>query len=298
MHSHAAVFVSLSLVSLLLVGGCATPYDIGNADARVTPTEAAKDVPGMLNHTVAWGGLIAVTRNLKDRTEIEVVAYPLDSQNAPDRHAAPTGRFIVVQTGYLETADFAPGRLITVVGTATESCGLLHGAGIFSVARQAVHLATLQQRRLRGGHVAFLPLPGRQHRRLQRPPVGEADLPRLRAHRVHGVQVVGGVLRALPAGQEHDAGHRRRHVAPQAAQRGLGHLSCTPACCGHFMPAITMFGLSSMPSNSTRWASSSANTASSTCEVTTSQRSMSWAPSMSTSGSTIGTSPISWHSAA
>jgi outer membrane lipoprotein len=121
MRSRVAVFVSLSLVGLLLVGGCATPYDIGNADARIMPTEAAKDVPGMLNHTVAWGGLIAVTRNLKDRTEIEVVAYPLDSQNAPDRYAAPTGRFIVVQTGYLETADFAPGRLITVVGTVTEA---------------------------------------------------------------------------------------------------------------------------------------------------------------------------------
>lgn len=121
MHRHAALLASLSLASLLIVGGCATPYDIGNADARVTPTEAAKNVPGMLNHTVAWGGLIAVTRNLKDKTEIEVVAYPLDSQNAPDRYAAPTGRFIVVQTGYLETADFAPGRLITVVGTVTEA---------------------------------------------------------------------------------------------------------------------------------------------------------------------------------
>ena len=121
LHLHAAAFVSLSIVGLLLVGGCATPDDIGNADARVTPTEAAKNVPGMLNHTVAWGGLIAVIKNQKDRTEIEVVAYPLDSLNAPDRYAAPTGRFIVVQAGYLETADFAPGRLITVVGTVTEA---------------------------------------------------------------------------------------------------------------------------------------------------------------------------------
>ena len=121
MHCHTAVLVSLSLASLLLIGGCATPYDIGNADTRVTPTEAAKNVPGMLNHTVAWGGLIAVSKNLQDKTEIEVVAYPLDSQNAPDRYAAPTGRFIVIQTGYIETADFAPGRLITVVGAITET---------------------------------------------------------------------------------------------------------------------------------------------------------------------------------
>jgi outer membrane lipoprotein len=121
MHYHTNLLAALSLAGLLLVGGCATPYDIGNADTRVTPTEAAKNVPAMLNHTVAWGGLIAVIKNLKDKTEIEVVGYPLDSENAPDRYAAPTGRFIVVRAGYLETADFAPGRLITVVGTVIEA---------------------------------------------------------------------------------------------------------------------------------------------------------------------------------
>ena len=118
--NRAAMIVSTLIVTALL-GGCATPYDIGNADPRITPTEAAKDVSGMLNHTVAWGGLIANAKNLKDKSELEVVAYPLDSQNAPDSNAKPTGRFIVVQSGYLETADFAPGRLITVVGTVTET---------------------------------------------------------------------------------------------------------------------------------------------------------------------------------
>lgn len=118
--NRVAMTVSMLIVTALL-GGCATPYDIGNADPRITPVEAARDVGGMLNHTVAWGGLIANARNLKDKTELEVVAYPLDSQNAPDSSAKPTGRFIVLQSGYLETADFAPGRLITVVGTVTET---------------------------------------------------------------------------------------------------------------------------------------------------------------------------------
>lgn len=118
--NRAALIISM-LIAAALLGGCATPYDIGNADARVTPAEAAKNVPGMLNHTVAWGGLIANAKNLKDKSELEVVAYPLDSDNAPDSSAKPTGRFIVVQPGYLETADYAPGRLITVVGTVTET---------------------------------------------------------------------------------------------------------------------------------------------------------------------------------
>jgi outer membrane lipoprotein len=121
MNHRTALAFSLLMGSMLLVSGCATPYDIGNADPRITPVEAAKDVPGMLNHTIAWGGLIAATKNLKDKSEIEVVAYPLDSENRPNRDASPTGRFLVIQSGYLETADYAPDRLITVVGTVTET---------------------------------------------------------------------------------------------------------------------------------------------------------------------------------
>ena len=121
MTGRSTLAVSGLIVSLLLVAGCATPYDIGNADPRVTPVEAAKDVAGMLNHTVAWGGLIAAAKNLKDQTELEVVGYPLDTENRPDSNAAPTGRFLAIQPGYLETADYAPGRLITVVGTVTET---------------------------------------------------------------------------------------------------------------------------------------------------------------------------------
>jgi len=121
MNHPTVVAFSLLIGSALLVSGCATPYDIGNADPRVTPVEAAKDVAGMVNHTVAWGGLITVAKNLKEKSEIEVVGYPLDSENRPNRDAKPTGRFLVIQSGYLETADYAPGRLITVVGTVTET---------------------------------------------------------------------------------------------------------------------------------------------------------------------------------
>jgi outer membrane lipoprotein len=121
MQPRNILLMSLWIAGTLLAGGCATPYDIGNADPRVTPSEAAKDVRGMLNHTVAWGGLIAAAKNLKDKSELEVVAYPLDSEHRPDPDAKPTGRFLVVQSGYLETTDYAPGRLVTVVGTVNET---------------------------------------------------------------------------------------------------------------------------------------------------------------------------------
>ena len=63
-------------------------------------------------------------------------------------------------------------------------------------------------------------------------------------------------------------------------------------------PGSTMFGLSSMPSSSTRCERNAVKTASKVSSVTASQRASVWAPSIKTSGSTIGTMPASWQSAA
>ena len=59
-----------------------------------------------------------------------------------------------------------------------------------------------------------------------------------------------------------------------------------------------MFGFSSICSKWTRWSRSSVKTACSVREVTSKLVSIEWSPSISTSGSTIGTRPASWLSAA
>ena len=121
MNRYTALAPLLLIVSaFLMLTGCTTRYDIGNADRQITPEETARNITAVQNRMVAWGGVIATAKNLKDKTELEVVGYPLDSNNRPDNDAKPIGRFFVTQSGYLETADYAPGRLITVVGTVTE----------------------------------------------------------------------------------------------------------------------------------------------------------------------------------
>ena len=45
----------------------------------------------------------------------------LDGDNRPDTEARPTGRFLAEREGYLETVNYAPGRLVTVVGPVTET---------------------------------------------------------------------------------------------------------------------------------------------------------------------------------
>lgn len=111
----------VTLVAVLLLGGCATAFDIGGADTTLTPQQAASAIDATRDKTVAWGGMIVDARNLADRTQLEVLAYPLDDRNRPDRDAKPTGRFLAVHPGYLETADYKEGRLVTVIGTIVES---------------------------------------------------------------------------------------------------------------------------------------------------------------------------------
>jgi len=121
MLRRIAVLVTVSLGALALLSGCATPIDVGQAERNVTPREAAQNVALVKDRPVAWGGTVVNGKNLATSTQFEVLAYPLDGNNRPKADAAPLGRFIVVHPGYLETADYAPGRLITVVGPVTET---------------------------------------------------------------------------------------------------------------------------------------------------------------------------------
>lgn len=66
----------------------------------------------------------------------------------------------------------------------------------------------------------------------------------------------------------------------------------------HSVPARTMLGLSSMPSNRMRWSCSALMQAACTFSVAAAARSIVWSPSMRTSGSTMGTRPLAWQMAA
>lgn len=108
----------LSIVCILMLG-CVTRFDIGPAARSVTPEQAAGDVAQAQGKAIAWGGVIVGTKNLADKTRLEVLGYPLDSRNRPEVAAKPIGRFIAFHPGFLEPANFAAGRLLTVVGTVT-----------------------------------------------------------------------------------------------------------------------------------------------------------------------------------
>ncbi len=106
-------------VCLLALAGCATTprFDTAGVDKSLTPRSAVAIAPSSIGQRIQWGGVIVKTRNLRQQTQLEVLAYPLDSDGEPDQAAAPQGRFLLSQQGYLEPVDYAAGRLLTTVGT-------------------------------------------------------------------------------------------------------------------------------------------------------------------------------------
>jgi outer membrane lipoprotein len=113
--------LSVPLLAALLLGGCATRFDIGAAEHRITPQQAANNIGLVQNKTIAWGGIIVASRNLASQTQLEILSYPLDEHGRPDREAKAGGRFIALHPGYLELANYAQGRLVSMTGAVSET---------------------------------------------------------------------------------------------------------------------------------------------------------------------------------
>lgn len=108
----------LLLLASLLLGACASGprYPTEGVELALTPRQAVSETAALRGKTILWGGMIINSSNLEEQTRLEVLAYPLDSSQYPQTDSAPLGRFLLIKDGYLETVDFAPGRLVTVRG--------------------------------------------------------------------------------------------------------------------------------------------------------------------------------------
>ncbi len=117
---YARVFVVPLLVCLLVSACTVSPkFETARVDKTVTPAMATQNLASTRGKIVQWGGVIIAGTNRRDSTRLEILAYPLDHQGRPDRDAKSLGRFLADRAGYLETADYAPDRLLTVVGPVT-----------------------------------------------------------------------------------------------------------------------------------------------------------------------------------
>jgi outer membrane lipoprotein len=111
------------LAWLVVTTGCAvTPdFKLDGVNKTITPKEAATEMNRFQGQKVMWGGIIVNGTNTKQGTQFEVLAYPLDSNYKPKTNQNTLGRFIATTSQYLETLDYAQGRLLSVVGTLKET---------------------------------------------------------------------------------------------------------------------------------------------------------------------------------
>lgn len=107
----------LVMVCVVAITGCVTPpLNTDQVSVKLTPEEV-KERPESAKGTVIWGGVIVSSVNLADRTQFEVLAYPLDGYQRPATSRKSLGRFLLQSPDYIETQNYAPGRELTAIGT-------------------------------------------------------------------------------------------------------------------------------------------------------------------------------------
>lgn len=107
---------SVAVVTAVLFGCATAPLNTNEVSVQLTPEQILSE-PDAAKGTVIWGGVIVSSTNLVDRTQFEVLAYPLDRQQRPLTHRKSLGRFLLQSPDYIETQNYSPGRELTAIGT-------------------------------------------------------------------------------------------------------------------------------------------------------------------------------------
>ncbi|SRR5579884_202954 len=108
------------LFSSPLLSSCGprvVPEDLeGKIEKNITFEEVKKDPEAYKGKRILVGGEIIEIRNLKDKTEIEILQKPLGRDRAPLSVDESGGRFLLIHPSFLDPSVFSSGRRLTAVG--------------------------------------------------------------------------------------------------------------------------------------------------------------------------------------
>lgn len=108
---------ALAVALALALAGCASqiPQSIRTAPAQ--PLTVTQAPAGLEGRRIRWGGSIVATVNQAHTTEIEVLSRPLSRDGEPRTWDPGEGRFIARIAGFVDPAEYAKDRALTVEGT-------------------------------------------------------------------------------------------------------------------------------------------------------------------------------------
>ncbi|TAN07360.1 MAG: Slp family lipoprotein [Rhodanobacteraceae bacterium] len=110
----------LAIALPVVIAACA-PAPIYKADTSAfvtaTPQQVATSPQNFHGLQVVWGGSVVSVHNFPHHSEIEILAYPLDSSQRPRMNQPTIGRFIATVPGFVEPMNYPPGSLVTLRGT-------------------------------------------------------------------------------------------------------------------------------------------------------------------------------------
>lgn len=118
--SRASLSVSSLILCLVILSGCAPVIpqkSLDTVDRRIQFDDVRSEPEKYNGSIVLLGGVIVAVENQDMETVIEVMQQPLNSNLRPVKPGASAGRFLAGFTGFKDPAIYAPGRLITIVGT-------------------------------------------------------------------------------------------------------------------------------------------------------------------------------------
>ncbi len=110
---------ALLMLSVLFLGGCATniPSAIENPPPDDILPEAVQRQPDKHHRSqVRWGGVIVGVRNLEQGSEMLLMAQPLNRWGEPLTNGKSQGRFIAYFDEFMDPAEYAAKRKVTVFG--------------------------------------------------------------------------------------------------------------------------------------------------------------------------------------
>lgn len=108
----------LSMLLPLLLSACSTLDGPDPALAiQATPKQVLSGhaIPGE-GEILVWGGTVLRVTNLRERTLIEILSYPLDRERKPLLDLPASGSFVLEMEGFIEPAEMRVGLPVTATG--------------------------------------------------------------------------------------------------------------------------------------------------------------------------------------